>query len=73
MHLPVENLKYLRKTSRNLLNMPAGGISLFADYDYENSSQWTYMEMETGERLNERDCSRCAYPLVCVLGVACGG
>ncbi len=55
---------YLRKTSRNLLNMPAGGISLFADYDYENSSQWTYMEMETGERLNERDCSRCAYPLV---------
>lgn len=53
---------YLRKSARYFL--PAGGVSMFADYDYENAGQWTFLEMQTGERLDERDCSRCAYPLV---------
>ena len=37
---------------------------MLADYDYENAGQWTYFEMQTGESLDARDCSRCAYPLV---------
>ena len=53
---------YIRKTSRYF--MPAGQVAIFADYDYENAGQWTYFEMQTGEPLDARDCSRCAYPLV---------
>ena len=53
---------YIRKTSRYF--MPAGEVAMLADYDYENAGQWTYFEMQTGESLDARDCSRCAYPLV---------
>jgi ectoine hydroxylase-related dioxygenase (phytanoyl-CoA dioxygenase family) len=47
-----------RRITRSVL--PAG----YFPQDYEQSIYWCYNEMKNGETLNERDCSRCAFPQV---------
>jgi hypothetical protein len=49
----------LRRATR--LVKPAGA---YPDFDYEHAPVWCYNEMQNGEALDARDCSRCAFPQV---------
>ena len=58
--------EYAGRRAARLTGLSAGSFPPLREWDYERAASWSYLELEDGDRLDAKDCSRCAFPLVWV-------